>query len=76
MQKYMNDQELQNLMMELLYPKYTDLLPAVIEASINSIMESEEKDNRQKLFNCLSSNKDGLVLYYRHGDKMPPINEG
>jgi hypothetical protein len=74
--EYVSDPELRDLMLELLYVKDIDKLLAVIEASINSTMDPEEQEKRQKLFNYFSNNKDGLVPYYRRGEKLPPVNEG
>mgnify|MGYP000943133107 CR=1 FL=1 len=74
--EYVSDPELRKLMMELLYAKNIDFLLAVIEASINSTMEPEEQEKRQKLFNYFSNNKDGLIPHYRRGKKLPPVNEG
>lgn len=74
--EYVNDPELRTLMIKLLYAKDIDFLLAVIEASINSTMEPEEQEKRQKLFNYFSNNKDGLVPYYRRNGKLPPVNEG
>lgn len=72
----MSDPELRELILYLLYDKDIDLLLSVIEASINSTMEPEEQEKRQKLFDYFNNNKDGLVPYYRRGEKIPPLNEG
>lgn len=74
--EYVNDPELQDLMIDLLYAKDVDKLLAVIDASINSTMDPEEQEKRQKLLDYFSNNKDGLVPYYRRGEKMPPVNDG
>lgn len=74
--EYVNDPELQKIMMDLLYAKDIDLLLAVVEASINSTMAPEEQEKRRKLLVYFSNNKDGLVPYYRRGEKIPPVNEG
>ncbi len=74
--EYVNDPELQALMMDLLYTKDVDKLLDVIEASINSTMVPEEQEKRRKLLYYFSNNKDGLVPYYRRGEKLPPVNEG
>ena len=75
-QEYVNDLELRKLMMELLYAKDIDRLLAVIEASINSTMEPEEQTKRQRLLDYFRHNKEGLVPYYRRGERIPPVNEG
>lgn len=75
-QEYVSDPELQMLMKDLLYAKDVELLLAVIEASINSTMDPEEQVKRQKLLTYFSNNKDGLIPYYRRGEKMPSVNEG
>jgi hypothetical protein len=74
--EYVNDPELQDLMIDLLYAEDIDKLLAVIDASVNSTMDPEEQKKRQNLFDYFSNNKDGLVPYYRRGEKLPPINEG
>ena len=74
--EYVNDPELQNLMMDLLYAKDIDKLLAVIDASINSTMDPEEQQKRQKLLDYFSNNTDGLVPYYRRGENLPPVNKG
>jgi len=74
--EYVNDPDLQRIMIDLLYAKDVELLLTVIEASINSTMDPEEQDKRQKLLNYFRNNKDGLVPYYRRGGKLPPVNEG
>jgi len=74
--EYVSDPELQKIMMDLLYAKDIDLLLAVVEASINSTIEPEEQDKRQKLLDYFRNNKDGLVPYYRRGGKIPQVNEG
>jgi hypothetical protein len=74
--EYVNDPELQDLMMDLLYAKDVGKLLAVIEASVNSTMDPEEQEKRQKLLDYFSNNKDGLVPYYGRGEKLPPVNEG
>jgi hypothetical protein len=74
--EYVSDPELQKIMMDLLYAKDIDLLLAVVEASVNSTMEPEEQEKRQKLLNYFSNNKDGLIPYYRRNEKIPPLNEG
>ena len=74
--EYVNDPELRKLLLNLLYTREIDKLLAVIGASINSTMEPEEQEKRQKLFDYFSKNKDGLVPYYRRGEKTPPVNEG
>ena len=66
----------QNLMMDLLYAKDIDKLLAVIDASINSTMDPEEQQKRQKLLDYFSNNMDGLVPYYRRGENLPPVNKG
>ena len=74
--EYVNEPDLQRIMIDLLYAKDVELLLTVIEASINSTMDPEEQDKRQKLLNYFRNNKDGLVPYYRRGGKLPPVNEG
>lgn len=74
--EYVNDPELQNLMIDLLYAKDIDKLLAVIEASVNSTPEPDEQEKRQRLLAYFSNNKEGLVPYYRRGEKIPPVNEG
>lgn len=74
--EYMSDPELRKLILDLLYDKEIDLMLAVIEASINSTMEPEEQEKRQKLYDYFKNNKEGLVPYYRRDEKMPPLNEG
>jgi hypothetical protein len=75
-QEYVNDPELRKLMMDLLYAKEIDSLLAVIEASINSTMEPEEQEKRQRLLGYFKNNKEGLVPYYRRSEKLPPVNKG
>lgn len=74
--EYMSDPELRKLILDLLYDKNIDLMLSVIEASVNSTMEPEEQEKRQKLYDYFKNNKDGLVPYYRRDEKMPPLNEG
>ena len=74
--EHMSDPELQKMMMDLLYAKDIDLLLAVVEASINSTMEPEEQEKRQKLLDYFRNNKEGLIPYYRRGKKIPPVNDG
>ena len=74
--EYVNDPELQKIMTDLLYAKDIDLLLTVVEASINSTIEPDEQEKRQKLLNYFSNNKEGLTPYYRRGEKIPPVNEG
>jgi hypothetical protein len=74
--EYVNDPELRALMINLLYAKDVDKLLAVIEASVNSTMDPEEQQKRQKLLDYFSNNKDGLVPYYMRGEKLPPVNQG
>lgn len=74
--EYVSDPDLRKLMLDLLYDKNIDLLLGVIEASVNSTMDPEEQEKRQKLFSYFSNNKDGLVSYYRRGDNVPPVNAG
>lgn len=74
--EYVNDPELRNIMTELLKTEEIDKLLAVIDASVNSTMELEEQEKRQNLFDYFNNNKAGLVPYYRHGEKIPPVNEG
>ena len=74
--EYVNDPELQDLMIDLLYAKDIDKLLAVIEASVNSTIEPDEQEKRQRLLDYFSNNKEGLIPYYRRGEKMPPVNEG
>jgi len=74
--EYVNDPELQDLMIDLLYAKDIDKLLAVIEASINSTLEPDEQEKRQRLLDYFSNNKEGLIPYYRRGEKIPPVNEG
>lgn len=71
-----NNAELRKLMMDLLYAKDINLLLAVIEASVNSTMDPAEQEKRQKLYDYFINNKDGLVPYYRRGEKIPQVNEG
>ena len=74
--EYVNDPELQDLMIDLLYAKDIDKLLAVIEASVNSTLEPDEQEKRQRLLDYFSNNKEGLIPYYRRGEKIPPVNEG
>jgi hypothetical protein len=74
--EYVDDPELQDLMIDLLYAKDIDKLLAVIEASVNSTLEPDEQEKRQRLFAYFSNNKEGLVPYYRRGVKIPRVNEG
>lgn len=74
--EYVSDPELRKLMLDLLYVKDIDLLLSVIEASVNSVPEAEEQEKRQRLFDYFSNNKDGLIPYYRRGEKIPPVNKG
>lgn len=74
--EYVDDPELQDLMIDLLYAKDIDKLLAVIEASVNSTLEPDEQEKRQRLYAYFSNNKDGLVPYYRRGEKIPRVNEG
>lgn len=74
--EYVNDPELQELMIDLLYAKDVGKLLAVIEASVNSTMDPVEQEKRKKLLDYFSNNRDGLVPYYRRGEKLPPVNEG
>ena len=74
--EYVNDPELQDLMIDLLYAKDIDKLLAVIEASVNSTIEPDEQEKRQRLLDYFSNNKEGLIPYYRRGEKIPPVNEG
>ena len=74
--EYVNDPELQDLMIDLLYAKDIDKLLAVIEASVNSTLEPDEQEKRQRLLSYFSNNKEGLIPYYMRGEKIPPVNDG
>ena len=68
------DKELADNMRKLLYAGDTDMLLAVIEAQINSLLPEEnqkEIDKLTDLYNYFSENKGALLDPYRRGIEIP-----
>ena len=74
---YLNDPELQELVLKLLHERKPREAIAVVEASIESTMDPTEQENRRRLFSYFSNHSHALVPYYRRAGKQPPLpNEG
>lgn len=74
---YLNDPDLQQLILSLLSKKEVGKALAVVEASIESTLDPAEQEKRRKLFSYFSNHKHALLPYYeRPGRKCPAPNEG
>lgn len=73
---YINDKELQNLILTLLNEKRIEEALSVTEASIESTLEPREQENRRKLYVYLYNNRKNLIPHYRRNSKYPSPNDG
>lgn len=74
---YMDDPELQALILNLLNRKKVEQALAVVEASIESTLDPAEQEKRRRLFSYFSNNKHALIPYYERGGRKCPLpNEG
>ena len=74
---YLNDSELQKLVLKLLHERKPKEAIAVVEASIESTLDPAEQENRRKLFSYFSNHSHALVPYYQRAGRKPPLpNEG
>lgn len=74
---YVDDPELQGLILSLLREKKIFDVLAVVEASIESTLDPVEQEKRRKLLSYFKNNKRSLVPYYeRAGRRCPIPNEG
>lgn len=68
---YVRNEDLRKNLRTLLYENKIDTLFEVIDASINSIEDGEEKDQLLKLRMYFSNNREGLPGYYDRGKDIP-----
>lgn len=74
---YVDDPELQSLILKLLNGRKIEQALAVVEASIESTLDPAEQEKRRKLFSYFSNYKHALIPYYKRGGrKCPSPNEG
>ncbi len=74
---YLNDSELQKIVLKLLHERKPKEAIAVVEASIESTLDPAEQENRRKLFSYFSNHSHALIPYYQRTGKRPPLpNEG
>lgn len=74
---YLNDPELQKLVLDLLDRRKAGDAIAVVEASIYSTLDPDEQEKRRKLYTYFNNHKNALVPYYQRTGRKPPLpNEG
>ena len=74
---YLNDPELQKLVLKLLRERKPKKAIAVVEASIESTLDPAEQENRRRLFSYFSNHSHALIPYYQRAGRQPPLpNEG
>ena len=66
-----NDTDLRNLMLKLLYSDKIEELLQCIEASVESTLDPDEQEKRRVLLRYFTNNKDGLLQYYHQGVEIP-----
>ena len=74
---YLNDPELQKLVLKLLRERKPKKAIAVVEASIESTLDPAEQENRRRLFSYFSNHSHAMIPYYQRAGRQPPLpNEG
>ena len=69
------DPDKAKLMSEALHEKTTDELLEYIEAAITTVLDEDEREGLQNLYNYYSENKDSMKGYYDRGIEIPPTRE-
>lgn len=72
---YLNDPELQKLVLKLLRERKPKEAIAVVEASIESTLDPAEQENRRRLFSYFSNHSHALIPYYQRAGRQPPLRE-
>lgn len=74
---YLNDKDLQQLVLGLLKKKEVETALNVIEASVNNTDDVAERAKRQMLYDYFNNNRKALLPYYeRPGRRCPAPNKG
>lgn len=69
------DPEKAKLISSVLYEKNTDELLEYIEAAITTVVDDEEREGLQELYDYYSENRESLQGYYDRGIEIPPTRE-
>ena len=69
------DPEKAKLISEVLHEKSTDELLEYLDAAITTVVDDEEREGLQALYDYYSENKDSMKGYYDRGIEIPPTRE-